>query len=83
MKGMPIPHLAKESTGGKGFSFIKTQCYHQPKIGKALGELGRNSRQQRIPEIESNYWHTKSSAVISVANPMDITNTNTEDKQQH
>ena len=50
---------------GKGFSFIKTHCYHRPKIGEALGEPGRNSRRRRIPEIGSNYWHTKSFAVIT------------------
>lgn len=44
MKGMPIPHLAK-STGAEPSLLSKTHCSHRPKIGKALGEPGRNGRQ--------------------------------------
>lgn len=46
MKGVPIPHLAKESTGAGALLLSKPTVFHQPKIGERYWER----QAEQIPE---------------------------------
>lgn len=79
-----IPHLPKNSTWERHFP-IRTHRYH-PITWERGGGLGAG-KEQEIPEIWSNYWHTKNfngwSGDSSVEQPEDRTNSRSNGANQH
>lgn len=75
MKGVPIPHLAKESTGAEALLLSKPTVSIKQKQGRGTGRAERNKQGGgKSQRTGSNYRRTKSAAVISASNQSAITN---------
>lgn len=84
MKGVPIPHLAKESTGAEALLLSKPTVSIRQKQGRGTGRAKRNKQAAANPREQGVITGAQRALLshLHLINRLSQTNTNSQDKQQ-